>query len=403
MKWLIFAWKNVWRNRRRSITTAMITGIGSAALLIFSGYMLFTFESLSEMSARQNGHLIISHASYYKDDEPSPMAYGLPHWQDIQKQVNMFSRVKLVLPRIHFSGLISNGEKSKIFIGQGVDAEHEFEIQGPFLDVRQGELINPDSDMPEVMLGVELARSLQAETGDVLTLLGTTRDGVLNGLDVKLVGTVATGSPEMDKRALTVSLLTAQELLNTSSVSTLSVYLYQTEQTDAMLPILQTRYPEQSVKTWHELAFFYHKVRDLYELIFGMMGMIILIVVLLSVANTMSMSVLERTREIGVMAAMGALPRQILGNLVMESALIGLMGVLVGVVLAGGLTAILPFAHVMMPPPPGSNVGYPLMLNFSATAYSSVSIMMVLVTMLGGFLAARKAVNKPIVEALAYA
>ncbi len=402
MKWLLFAWKNVWRNRRRSITTAMIAGTGSAALLIFAGYMLFTFESLSEMSARQNGHLIVSHASYFEDDEPSPMAYGLKRWTAIQQQLKAVTEVKQVLPRIQFSDLISNGEISKIFVGHGVDAEHEFEIQGPFLDIRQGSLLNPDAGMPEVMLGVDLARSLQAKPGDVLTLLGTTSDGVLNGLDVRLVGTVATGSPEMDKRALTVSLATAQELLNTEAVSTLSVYLYRTEQTDAMLPVLQAQYPDLDVRAWHELAFFYHKVRDLYELIFGVMGLIILIVVLLSVANTMSMAVLERTREIGVMAAMGAFPRQILWNLVLESAFIGLIGALLGVLLAGAVTVWLPFANVMMPPPPGSNVGYPLILHFSATAYALVAAMMVAVTMLGGFLAARSGVKRPIVEALAY-
>lgn len=402
MKWFSFAWKNVWRNRRRSITTVMITSIGSAAMLIFSGYMFFTFESLSEMSARQNGHLIISHSNYFEDDESSPMAYGLDAWQAIQKQLKAEDEVKQVLPRIHFSGLISNGEKSKIFIGSGVDAEHEFEMQGPFLDVRQGELLNPDADMPEMMLGVDLARSLKVIPGDVLTLLGTTSDGVLNGLDVKLVATFATGSPEMDKRALTVSLATAQELLNTEAVSTLSAYLYQTEKTDVMLPEIQMRYPNTGIKAWHELAFFYHKVRDLYELIFGMMGIIILIVVLLSVANTMSMAVLERTREIGIMAAMGAFPRQILFNFISESMLIGLMGATLGVCLAGSLTAILPFANVIMPPPPGSNVGYPLMLNFSVTVYAAVSTMMIAITILGGFMAARKGVKKSIVEALAH-
>jgi len=402
MKLIIFAWKNVWRNRRRSITTAVITGIGSAALLIFAGYMLFTFESLSEMSARQHGHLIISHARYFEGDEPAPMAYGLERWKTIQQQLQGMPEVKQVLPRIQFSGLISNGEKSKIFIGSGVDAEHEFEIQGPFLDIRQGALLNPDSESPEVMLGVDLARSLHVVPGDMLTLLGATSDGVLNGLDVKLVGTIATGSPEMDKRALTVTLATAQELLNTKAVSTLSTYLYRTEQTEAILPKLQARYPDTGIKAWHELAFFYHKVQSLYEIIFGMMGIIILIVVLLSVANTMSMAVMERTREIGVMAALGAFPRQILLNLIGESMLIGMMGALIGITVAGSVTAILPFAHVMMPPPPGSNVGYPLMLNFSAPVFVMVSAMMIVITTLGGFLAARKGVRKPIIEALAY-
>jgi len=402
MKWFLFAWKNVWRNSRRSMTTIMITATGSAAILIFSGYMLFTFESLSEMSARQYGNVIISHAKYFEGDEPVPMAYGLDDWRTIQKELKLQNGVKQVLPRIHFSGLISNGEKSMVFIGTGVDAEHEFDLQGSFLDVRQGELLDPEAEVPEVMLGVDLARSLQAVPGSVLTLLSTTSDGVLNGIDVQLVGMIATGIPEMDKRALTVSLHTAQELLITKSVSTLSVYLYQTDETDRARIKIQADYPTLGIKIWEDLAFFYHKVRDLYERIFGMMGVIILVVVLLSVANTMSMAVLERTREIGIMAAMGAPPYQILFNFISESMIIGIMGSALGILMAGGLTLILPFAEIMMPPPPGRNVAYPLILHFSIDVYVVVSVIIVLITIMGGFMAARKGVKKSIVEALAH-
>lgn len=371
-------------------------------MLIFSGYMAFTFESLSEMSARQNGHITLAHKKYFEDDEPVPMAYGMAKWKTVQEQMEQLPETRYVLPRIHFSGLISNGEKSMIFIGKGVDVEYEFVIQGPFLDIKQGDMLASESEIPEVMLGVDLARSLKVKLGDVLTLLGTTSSGALNGLDVMVVGTYATGSPDMDKRALTVSLQTAQELLNTSSVSTLSLYLDSTEKGDAMLTGLRSAYPDLSLKTWEDLAPFFHKVRDLYQLIFGMLGIIILIVVLLSVANTMSMAVLERTREIGIMAAMGAFPRQILFNFISESMIIGLLGALLGAACAMLVTVILPFAHVMMPPPPGSNVGYPLLLNFSVATYAVISVLMVFITTLGGWFAARKSVKKPIVEALSH-
>jgi len=404
LKWLLFAWKNVWRNGRRSLTTMMIAAIGTASLLIFVGYMLFTFDSLAEMSARSNGHLVLAHPDYFNLDEEKPMELGLAGWQELRSQLQSNKSVREVLPRIQFSGLISNGEKSVIFMGEGVDSEHEFQLLGLLMDVRHGDVLDDitarETGMPQVMLGVDLGKSLHAEVGTVLTLMTTTADGVLNGLDVQVVGLYATGMPELDKRSLKVSLLTSQELLVTEKVSTLSVYLMEMSDTSNMATAVKNS--RISVKTWDELAIFYHQVRALYVRIFGLMGGIIVLVVLLSAASTMGMTVLERTREIGVMAAMGASSWQIIANFVLEALIIGLLGALAGVLFAGGLTFYLPFSEIMMPPPPGRNVGYPLILNFSAIAYIGVSLLMITILLLSGLIASRKGVKKPIVEALSH-
>ncbi|MCV5837195.1 ABC transporter permease, partial [Escherichia coli] len=90
--------------------------------------------------------------------------------------------VRGVQPRVEFSGLISNGSKSSIFIGIGVN-EREFDMKGPFLDVRDGQTLSNihasryDASEPEVMLGVDLANNLSVNVGDWITLLATTTDG----------------------------------------------------------------------------------------------------------------------------------------------------------------------------------------------------------------------------------
>ena len=403
MPWLRFAWKNVWRNRRRSMTTAGITAISVCGLLFFGGFVLYTYQSLEEFSARSQGHVLIGHAEYFDKEEEAPMSLGLDNWQQIRQQLQADEGVRRVLPRIQFSGLISNGEKSTIFIAEGVDARYEFTVSGPFLQVSQGDVLSPVSgDLPQVMLGLGVAKTLHAKVGDVLTLLSSTSEGALNGIDVEVVGTFGTGVPELDARKLVVGLDTAQALLNSPRVSTLSIYLRHTSNTLNYQQSITKRYPQLASRNWSDLAFFYHKVRDLYNRIFTVIGVVLVLVVMLSVANTMSMAVIERTREIGTLAALGTLPGEMLRNFVLEAMLIGSLGSMLGMLLAGLLTLYLNLNVVMMPPPPGMTEGYPLSIAFSLPLYALTGVVMVSVTIFGGVLAARKGVGRPIVEALAH-
>ncbi|MBJ6911590.1 ABC transporter permease, partial [Vibrio cholerae] len=112
-----------------------------------------------------------------------------------------------------------------IFVGLGVD-DKEFDMKGPFLDLRAGQTLQDpksprfDPTQPQVMLGVDLARNLSVGVGDWVTLLATTADGALNALDFQVRGLYSTGVPELDKRQLYLHLASAQELLNSSKVST---------------------------------------------------------------------------------------------------------------------------------------------------------------------------------------
>jgi putative ABC transport system permease protein len=402
-KWLKFAWKNVWRNKRRSLTTSGITAVGVCGILFFGGFALFTYESLKEFSARQQGHVIVAHKNYFDKEEETPLALGLQNWRELRATMRKDPGVRHVLPRINLTGLITNGDKSTVFLGEGVDPRYEFKMTALTIKVLEGDVLDPDAkDIAQVMVAQDLARNLNAKVGTILTLLSTTTDGALNGIDVKVVGIFGTGVPELDKRKILISLSTAQELLVSNAVSTLSVYLEHTKDSKAYEQTVNTRFPEVSTRTWDDLAFFYHKVRDLYDRIFSVMGVVIIIVVLLSVANTMSMAVIERTREIGTLAALGTLPREMLTNFMLEAAIIGILGSVLGAVLSGCLTLYLQFNEVMMPPPPGMTQGYPLRVYFSATMYAQVVGLMVLVTMAGAFFSARKGVSKPIVEALSH-
>lgn len=400
--WLRFAFQNTLRNRRRSLVTITIAALGSAAILTGGGFALSTYEALEESSARTTGHLIVANPAQFGSDEEVPLQHGLTAPQPVREQLLSDPEVRYVLPRIEFSGLISNGDKSTIMIASGIDPDAEFSIKGPFLSLKSGSLLQTDSKVAAVVIGETLAASLKAQPGSNLTLMASTTDGALNALDVEVKGIVSTGIPEMDKRLVYTDIKTAQKLLNTQRISSFGVFLSSMQATLPAQQRLQAALPALKVQTWLDQAFFYQAVRGLYNRIFGALGMIICVIVVFVVANAMAMAILERTREIGSLRAMGTMPQELMTSLSYEGMLLGGSGALLGSLLAVGISLLLICFPVQMPPPPGRSVGYPLLisLNLNLTLYTILA--MVLLAMLSSWLVSRKTLRQPIVEALAY-
>ncbi|KJY82765.1 ABC transporter permease [Vibrio galatheae] len=410
---LRIAYLNLQRNKRRSVLSVLIVAIAIFALTSAGGFGLYTYDSLKQSTARDTGHLTISQPGFFEKDEEMPLANGLADSQQITQRLIANEQVRGVQPRIEFTGLVSNGNKSTIFVGTGVN-EREFDMKGPFLDVREGKTLSSiqssryDPSEPEVMLGVDLARNLNVSPGDWVTLLATTSDGALNAYDYKVRGIYSTGIPELDKRQLYLHIRSAQALLNSDKVSTLSVFLFETEQTLQMknwveqqlagLPLKQA----VEVTPWQDRAFFYIKVKGLYDRIFGIMGAVMALVVFVALFNTMTMSVTERTREIGTLSALGTYPKEIVSGFVRESAVLAVIGSAIGGVLSLAVSLLLLVIDVQMPPPPGRTETYPLNIYFSPELLSMTALGVLGICVLAAWLSASKGVKKPITEALIY-
>jgi putative ABC transport system permease protein len=310
--------------------------------------------------------------------------------------------VRAVLPRVEFSGLISNGDKSVVMMGLGVEPDAEFSVKGPFVSMTAGDVLASGTSEPEIMMGEALARNLKAQPGSSLTLLASTSDGALNAMDVRVKGIFSTGVPDVDKRLLYADIATAQKLLNSPKVSTVGVFLSRMELTGVAQARLAAANPTLTVQTWEDQAFFYKSVRDLYNRIFGALGTIIGLIVVFVVTNAMSMAIIERTREIGTLRAMGTLPKQLLATLSLEGMVLGGVGALSGAALALGVSLFLYVVPVEMPPPPGSSKGYPLNISIEPSLYLITIAAMVALTMLASAWVARKTVHMSVVQALAH-
>ena len=402
MRWLTFAIQNTLRNRRRSLVTVAIAALGTAAILLAGGFALFTYQALAQAAARSTGHLIVGLPAQFTADEDTPLQHGLENYKELSRQLLADPEVRQVLPRVSFSGLISNGDKSTVMIAAGVEPDSEFAVKGPFLKMTAGDVLASDAKQAEVMLGEGLARSLKAQPGSGLTLLASTTDGALNALDVTVKGVFSTGVPDLDKRLVYTDLPTAQKLLNTTRVSTLGVFLRSMEATSPARQRVAAANPALTVQTWLDQAFFYRSVRDLYNRIFGALGLIIGVIVVFVVTNAMAMAIIERTREIGTLRALGTLPSQLLRTLALEGMVLGGVGAALGALVAFAIAMLLYVVPIEMPPPPGSSRGYELNVAVDPAMYATTVLAMVLLAMLASAWIARKTVNTPVVEALAH-
>jgi putative ABC transport system permease protein len=157
------------------------------------------------------------------------------------------------------------------------------------------------------------------------------------------------------------------------------------------------------VKRWDELADFYQKTVDLYKGLFTVLQLIALCMVLLSVVNSVNMSVFERTAEFGTMRALGNRGRQVFGLILTESALLGLIGGVIGIVLGAILAAIVSKAGIPMPPPPNSDIGYTAYIRVVPGVLLTAFLVGWLGTVFAALLPARRAARLDVSEALRHA
>jgi len=398
------AFKNVFRNRRRTIITMSIIVFGIVSLFFTYGFIDYSFHGLRESTIRQGvGHIQVFHPEYNTKNEDRMLQYGIENADSIAQLINMDDDVRFAMKRIEFNGLISNGDKSEIFLGRGIEPKLEEKLSSVFVKMKEGKLLSQNSTGEfQIIIGYKLAEKLNAKIGDYLTMLSSTTYGAQNAIDVKLVGTFSMGVPQYDSRMIMVDLSAAQALIDTEKVTKLVVVLNETEQSQEKLSAFKSLLPGYDLKDWEELATFYQSVVNLYSSAFGLLTVIIVFIVILAVVNTTVMSITERTKEIGTLLAIGTSQKQVLKNFVYESIIIGVLGVSVALCVGLVLIGIVNMAEFMMPPPPGSTSGYPITIHIVPDMWLKISILTVVVSIVSSLTPAYKASKINIVDSLGH-
>lgn len=356
---LKLATRNVLRHKARTGMTLAAIVFGVVGLIFSGGFVQDVYHQLGEAIIHsQSGHLQVSRAGFHATGTRSPERYLIDDPQSLEKTLLRQPGVAEVMARISFSGLLSNGRTDWPIIGEGVEPAKEAAL-GSQLNITSGRQLLPD-DVHGILLGHGVAHALKLGPGDQVTLLVNTPEGALNSQEFEVIGTFQSFSSDFDARAVRIPLATAQDLLGTPGANTLVLALQHTEATEDVAATLKKQLDSTrfEVKTWIELNDFYESTVALYQRQFGVLQLIILILVLLSVANSVNMSAFERVGEFGTMMALGSRSDHVFRLLAVENALLGtaggLLGVAFGVVLALAVSAI----GIPMPPPPNANIGY---------------------------------------------
>lgn len=406
-KFLLLAFRNVFRNRRRTLMTLLMVGGGVAGLLLVGGFFAFMFRGLRESTIRNGlGHIQIFTAEHFQRDEVHVLDTGISNWQQVAASVRAGRHVRGVAPRIEFYGMLSNGVKSSVFMGSAVQPEIERSMGFSPRLASGSDLTSGSTGEVDALVGTGVARSMSVKVGDGLTILAVTADGALNGLDVRIVGIVNTGFKDLDDRYLRITLPSAQRLLQSDRVTNLVVGLDDTDNTDAvaaeLAPQLRGLAQPMVEKKWIELAAYYKQVRTLFSGIFLFLGVIVFFMVLMASVNTLLMAMFERTREIGTMLAMGTPRTWIVALFMVEATLTGLFGAVAGVIGGKLVGALLNVSGLHLPPPPGTDVPMAFKVLHVPALMLGSSLMVVVSLAIASILPAIRASRLQIAEALSH-
>lgn len=394
------AFRNILRNRRRSAITLLVIVFGSVGLILFGGYKARTFFGLRESTIRNRlGHLQIFKKGYSTSESQKPLAYALDDVDAVRRSVERDPRVKMTAAQITLMGLVSNGEKSETFLATAVEPEKDRLMQSQRVTAGAS-LTNHEPDA--ALIGAGLAKSMHVKPGDYLTLMTTTVAGSLNAMDVRVAGIFMTGVKEYDDRAVKLPIAGAQQLLQTKKVEKLLVFLNNTDDTAAVHADLAKSLRGVEFKEWSELASYYHQVVALYNGIFGFLGFIVFGIVIFSVANTILMSVFERTREIGTLMAIGTTRARLWRMFLAEGFSIGVIGCVLGLTAGVALAFVINHGNVMLPPPPGYTVGYRLEIMMQPSVLIPAALIAIVTATLSSIVPAFKASRMKIVDALGH-
>ncbi|OYY95547.1 MAG: ABC transporter permease [Hydrogenophilales bacterium 28-61-23] len=397
---LRLALRNILRQRRRSALAILAIGFGVIAMMLAGGFIEWIFWAAREGTAvTQIGHIQVVKPGYYENGRADPFAYLLPQQAPALTSLKNTPGVRSITPRLDFNGLISRGENTLTFLAKGVDPVADPALR--YLIIPDGQRLMP-GDPDGILIGTGLATNLGVKVGDKVVLLSGTKTGGINAVEARIQGLASTSMKAYDDSMLWLPIAMARQLLRVSGAHTWVVSLRDSSLTEAVFGKLQTDPALKSfeITPWTKLADFYNKTVELLTRQINVVKLIISTIILLSISNTMTMSVMERTVEIGTAMALGVRRRRILGLFLTEGALLGAIGGLCGVAIGYLLAMLISYVGIPMPPSPGMSRGFTAAIIITPSIVWQALLLSVMTTLIASVYPAWRASKLVIVDAL---
>jgi putative ABC transport system permease protein len=336
------AWRNLWRNPRRTILTIGAITFASLLLVFMLSFQFGSYDTMINTSVKiQTGHLQIQ-LDEYQGKNSIRLVVSDP--EKIAALVDKIPQVMAYTFRAQTFSLISSEQRTYGVSVTGIDPEHEADVSSLKSLIRQGEFLS-GANTDQALVGKLLARNLRVKVGDELSVVGQGRDGSIAATVVKVKGIFSSGIDELDRASIYIPLNTFQEVYSMQGAVHEVVVI-----ADSLSDVEKIKYAIQSdlaslnlkerliVLDWNELMPGLRQSIEM-DLISGLIFyLLLLLVVAFSILNTFLMAIFERTREFGVMMAIGTTPGRLTKVLLIESMTLTFVGVVAGIFIGSLIT-----------------------------------------------------------------
>jgi len=459
------AFRNILRNARRSLMTASAIAVGAIAMILFGEYVAFIMVGLETGAVANGGHLTVYHKGYFDFGSGNPSAYSIDKYQSVMRLIENDPQLKpeitVVTPNVTLFGIAGNFaiDTSKTFLGSGFvaadrakmrrwneygilrlgraddvgisDSDENHGVVGMGMArvlglcqplkiancpsppkpnaVRVADAPAPDVNLAELSArDRESAQALPVEKKPRIDLLAATAEGAPNVVSFFVNRAQNMGFKELDDMYVGMNLKLAQDLLygrGEHKAVSIQIQLHRTEDMPSAHARLDALFKQNGlnleVHDFKELSPQYTQIISFMSAIFTFISVIMGVIVLFTIVNTMSMSVMERTNEIGTARAMGVRRSGIRRQFLVEGWMLGAIGATAGVILASALATWFNHAGVMYTPP-GQAYPVPLLLLTTGVGKLLFSVWfgLMLMATIAAIIPASRAARMLVVDAL---
>jgi len=331
------AFRNIGRNKTRSLLSILAVAVGMALLLLMAAVMEGEMRGALQSSMKlQSGHIQIRPASYDENKISLKWEDLIENPDQVIEKVKSLPQVTVATPRLMASAILTLSDQSKGVQVVGIDPASE--ANQPFRSgMVDGQFLQAD-DREGILIGQTLAEKLSLLVNDRVNLLMTTSNGDVDEQLFTVRGIYSTRIPSYDESTVFMPLAKAQAFTATANhASTIFVLLQTPEQAEPVAQALNSK--NFKVLTWREQNALITQFEDFAGIALIIFYLIVLGITATVVTNTLVMAVFERTREIGILAAIGMKGRGIMAQFLTEAALLATGGVIGGLLIGGALVA----------------------------------------------------------------
>jgi ABC-type lipoprotein release transport system permease subunit len=329
------AWRNMWRNWRRTAIATIAIVLGLVLLIFMDALIKGSDQAIFGNAVRLYGGNVQVHAPGFREKANRLPMLPLADADAVIEKVRAQPEVVAASRRINTGGIVGSREGTYPVSITAVEPEVEAPTSLVAENINQGRFLTAE-DRDSIVIGQGLADLLDVTVGDRVNLLGRRKNESMRQRTMTVVGIYSLGLGDAEKGTVFINLPTAQTLYNLRNQETeVAILLQNVGQESAVIPALKADLPNYEVDSWKTLRPAIQQTLAIKGAFTLILGLIVLLIASIGILNLMLMAVFERTREMGVLGALGMKGRQLMGLFLLEGIFIGALGAVVGCILGG--------------------------------------------------------------------